>query len=70
MTQHNLAAFEYGLLTKFMTVGVQTMFPLDPPGAVSPATIPSSASVADLMQYGDVVAGGTVIDLTVIVILT
>ena len=43
---------------------VQTMFPLNPPGAVSHATIPSSASVTDLMRDGDVVAGGGVIDLT------
>jgi hypothetical protein len=43
---------------------VQTMFPPNPPGAVSPATIPSSASVTDRMRDGDVAAGGTVIDLT------
>ena len=41
-----------------------TMFPLNPPSAVSHATIPSSASVTDLMRDGDVVAGGGVIDLT------
>jgi len=44
---------------------VRTMLLSNPPGVVSCATVPSSASVGtDLMRGGDVAAGGAVIDLT------